>query len=417
MLLRRALSIRATESLARRGECAPARWRPSTRLPAPRRLSTVASAKPPHASKPSKISSEESFVSKHFGKISLVVLGALGGLVYTYYLSIQDRKLVEQRIEQEGSLDPYEILQLRHMNALTREDFESVVEACQPAIHAAQPMTYRDFVALVTATLAQQGRPPVESGFLLDRLIRNVVARLQQGRPLVAAVQPSAGDAPSSGAATAAASFVDHPLPVDLLCVVLNLAMLRDAETRVAALYALGQAMEGRSPRDAAKGAPLRTATTHRLVELLQATDQLPVEKQVCETGTVWPVRTYRRKLPADLVSRPPPVADRCPSPLPLTVVVVAVVCVGGEQGPAAALGEERRRPGQRRGRPRRPGDGHVERDGRADAAAVPPGLRLGRLLPRPRRRLSGAPLRLQSVNGSRRLCKYSAKLVGVTGG
>jgi hypothetical protein len=311
MLLRRALFVKSVEGLARRSDRAP----PARRLPAPRRLSTVASpsaATPSNAPKPSKISSEESFVSKHFGKISLVVLGALGGLVYTYYLSIQDRKKVEQLVEHEGALDPYEILQLRHVNALAREDFESVVDACAHAIHAAQPMTYRDFVALVTATLAQRGRPPIESGFLLDRLVRTVVARLQRGGPLVAAVQPSAASAASAAAAeppssSGGAAFLDYPLPVELLCVALNLAMLRDAEARVAALFALGQAMEGRSARDAAKGAPLRTATTHRLVELLQATDQLPVEKQVCETGTVWPVRTYRRKLPADLVANKVP--------------------------------------------------------------------------------------------------------------
>lgn len=44
------------------------------------------------------------------------------------------------------------------------------------------------------------------------------------------------------------------------------------------------------------------TDTVFRIVELLQATDQLPVEKQVRETGTVWPVRTYKRKAMLDMV-------------------------------------------------------------------------------------------------------------------
>lgn len=39
-----------------------------------------------------------------------------------------------------------------------------------------------------------------------------------------------------------------------------------------------------------------------RFLYLLQITDQIPLEKQVIETGVKWPVKLYRRKTPFDIM-------------------------------------------------------------------------------------------------------------------
>ena len=39
-----------------------------------------------------------------------------------------------------------------------------------------------------------------------------------------------------------------------------------------------------------------------RFIYLLQITNQIPLEKQVIETGVKWPVKLYRRKTPFDLI-------------------------------------------------------------------------------------------------------------------
>lgn len=191
---------------------------------------------------------EESFVSKHFGKISSVVLGIAGGLIYTYYLSIQDRKKVEEIIETSAAVDPYEILQCRYMNQLSKEEYISVLQALASHISTKQPITYREFINLATQGLAKaQHTAPIQSGFLLDRMVQTLVQRIVvDKKPLVLEVEPSLG--PTSSAPVSSSvpvSYADEPLSADLLCVIFQLTMLREPADRCEAFFALGQMLEG----------------------------------------------------------------------------------------------------------------------------------------------------------------------------
>jgi hypothetical protein len=53
--------------------------------------------------------SDEGFLSKHGGKVAIVAIGISIGLIYSYILSGRSRNLVEDSLNSEASLEPYEV--------------------------------------------------------------------------------------------------------------------------------------------------------------------------------------------------------------------------------------------------------------------------------------------------------------------
>lgn len=76
-----------------------------------------------------KAADDDDFLSRHGGKVALVAFSIAAGLVYTYYLSIQDRNSIEKAVDSyEMPIDPYELLDLRNANQIKGEQFSSLLQ-------------------------------------------------------------------------------------------------------------------------------------------------------------------------------------------------------------------------------------------------------------------------------------------------
>ena len=100
------------------------------------------------------VSSEADFLTRHGGKVAAVALSVAFGLIYTYYESIQSKNRVEEELNADAALEPYEINEIRFLNTMTPEVFDSLVAACMEHFEGGVA-TYADFVAFVGAFLGR----------------------------------------------------------------------------------------------------------------------------------------------------------------------------------------------------------------------------------------------------------------------
>ena len=113
----------------------------------------------------------------------------------------------------------------------------------------------------------------------------------------------------------------------------LQLTVRDSAEQRARALLRIA-AIEQSSSGEADG---LGSASLEALVGDLQRSCQLPVEKQVTETGVRYPYKTHRPKSPADLVAKaraklsPVPAGDRFTEAEALAMLLGPEICLWGE--------------------------------------------------------------------------------------
>lgn len=164
---------------------------------------------------------EEDPLSKHGGKIALAAFAVAGGLIYTYYLGIQDRDKIEKDTEHESAIEPYEIQQLRHVNRLSLADYHQILLVFQQELKNKESIRYSNVIMLTKSVLKQ----PIRAGHFLDRMI------IVKGSQLTSA--------------TPNTNLADIQLPSEYYMVMLNLLMGRDIQDRVQALHSLGQLLDG----------------------------------------------------------------------------------------------------------------------------------------------------------------------------
>jgi len=233
-------------------------------------------------------------LADHGGKIALVVFGGVIALFYTYYASGKDRNKLEDGISEAALIEPYEIQELRYTNKLSKDDFVSIAKQCRTHFHSGQA-TYAEFVLFLRDKVVLPALPvdpsssssnlnsfnsygasnktpsapqpaavrrvQLNSTHLLDRVIMGHIQR--KFSPSTPAGTAEASSSPAStsiafaqagsgaqsgvteslvnGVPAKTVSWTSTPLDVDLLLVVLNLAMVPQAEDRVQALYDLAQ--------------------------------------------------------------------------------------------------------------------------------------------------------------------------------
>jgi hypothetical protein len=213
-------------------------------------------------------------LADHGGKIALVVLAGVIGLVYSYYLSGQDRNKIEDAISEAVYIEPYEIQELRFGNKLSREEYQYIAGQVKAAFPSGQA-TYTDFMKFLKKDLVLpstirsaeeqsqaaeqqqarrgvvwvngQGRLDLLSTHLLDRMVMGLcLAQATTATTSAASKSGGAENPPASADADAGAegsvAWAQTPLDVTTLVVMLNLAMAPDAEARVQALHSLAAA-------------------------------------------------------------------------------------------------------------------------------------------------------------------------------
>lgn len=200
---------------------------------------------PPSQSSPTshkKTRSEDigDFLSDHGGKLAGVAFAMAAVLIYSYYLSVQDRNAIEAQAEREISLEPYEIQQLRFENMITVEEYAAVLNAFQLHLSNQKKVMYKEFVQ---QTYKQLGRP-IRSGHLMDRLVSNI---FMYQRDLSIDHNKSAvllSENPLDSNEKKALPLLNEvAMPSDLLLVVLELSLGSNVKQRIHSLFELGDLM------------------------------------------------------------------------------------------------------------------------------------------------------------------------------
>ena len=101
-----------------------------------------------------KISDEADFLTRHGGKVALVALSVAIALFYTYYESGQSKNRVEDALNNEATIEPYEINEIRFLNTLTAQLYDTLTESCTTQFPSGMT-TYPEFVAFVNSFMSR----------------------------------------------------------------------------------------------------------------------------------------------------------------------------------------------------------------------------------------------------------------------
>ena len=113
---------------------------------------------------------DESFVSKHSGKLALIVVSYLGYLIYSFVKGGQLKTEEEDNVRSQSSIDPDEINELRLVNNVSFDEFVGCVAAADQHFND-HLVSYEDFTSFVLAYF----RKPIKHGHLLDRVFLNTL--------------------------------------------------------------------------------------------------------------------------------------------------------------------------------------------------------------------------------------------------
>ena len=188
--------------------------------------------------------------------------------------------------------------ELRHANRLSAAAFNDIVTRAYDRFPE-KVVSYPDFAEFV---MRESGHK-IAAGHLLDRVVNRQVRQ--------------------SG---------DDALPLAFALTALQLTVRDSAEERARGLLRIASIEQQASESDGVGPEHMET-----LVADLQRTCQLPVEKQVVETGVRYPYKTHRIKSAADLVNRakaklvPPPGGDRLTEAEAMTMLFGPEICLWGE--------------------------------------------------------------------------------------
>jgi hypothetical protein len=172
-----------------------------------------------------KASDDDSFLSRHGGKVGLVALAVACGIFYTYYKSGQLKSEQEDELAKAASIEPYEINEFRFLNKMDHNKFNSLASMCLDKFPSMQ-LTYSEFVTFVRSYMGTS----IRSGHILDRLIlAKLESELNSEEEQMKLMQPLWS------------SKSTFPLPYFL--VALNMAVDAPAAVRCDCLYNLGIAL------------------------------------------------------------------------------------------------------------------------------------------------------------------------------
>jgi len=201
------------------------------------------------------------YLAAYGGTIGLLSVGLIGALIYSYYESAQDRNRIEEKINSNVKIEPYEIQELRYRNRLT---YDQYCDLCNQVLqvhrkgkdrhshsHSSQSMSmmsYRDFISILVE-FAKTHQLSFQSMHLLDRIVITYLTTMEENNNsnnsnnIIASTDTvtNTGDKPSSSREISPTydksrkdpikySYVDQQsvIPLAVLLVMLHLLMLTD---------------------------------------------------------------------------------------------------------------------------------------------------------------------------------------------
>ena len=226
---------------------------------------------------------DESWLSKHSGKIGISALVISVTLIYRYFNSMTMRSNKDSDISNSNAIDPYEYNQLKYDNNISVLLYDDIVNNIikKYSNSHSNSSSYNDFISNVNRYISIEGHKygvdRLRSGHLLDRILLKYL------------------NADSSNTT----SIYDEVVDVEYLLVLLSMTVKGPAEDKIKSLYKLI------NNNDDSSSTTSSSISKERVIVLLQHlvnSCQIPSEKQVIETGVNYPLVTYRQKTPAEMV-------------------------------------------------------------------------------------------------------------------
>ena len=185
-----------------------------------------------------RVDYEESWVSKHWTKISILALVTSFGLLYNYFQGYRNRSGQEDKVVNSQAIEPLEVNEIRMSSkGLTSDVFKEIIIGAFKEFPDGM-CSYKSFVAYVLHALESRG-VTLRGMHLIDRVVESYIVRtiaekikikeVNNGEPF----QKIYPDAVS-----------ECRLPVGYFLTVLNLALAETAPERVETLFTAAFAAE-----------------------------------------------------------------------------------------------------------------------------------------------------------------------------
>jgi len=252
---------------------------------------------------PAPVKSDD-FLDKHSGKLAAAVLSAIAALIYWWIRGSRNRTELEEMINDESPLHPYESAELRTMNSLTCDQYLDFVRSCLQNFPSHR-VTYKDFIRFFN----EQTQYTVKGGYIIDRIVMTYREEHQLGE--------------------------DAELPLGFLLTVLSNVTNSSPLDRAEILFDVAR---GSGSVDDEEGLYCSNEQASTLVGHLMSAWQVPAEIRIKETGVKLPFKTYEQKSSSEMVEqgvakmKPPPHKENYFSRNEFAELILgSVVCAWGE--------------------------------------------------------------------------------------
>ena len=234
----------------------------------------------------SKIDNEESWLSKHSGKVGIVALSISITLIYRYFKSMTMRTDQEKLIANEEAIEPYEYNELKHNNnipiSLYNDIAKSIIQTYDNRL-----LSYNDFIKYVIEYITKEeqkyGINKLRSCHLLDRIVFKHLA---------------INDNNNNDKDKLYQELID----LNFLLIALNITVKGLAEERIESLFAIINDNNDINTNNMNNNSNISKEKVELLLKHLIDSCQIPSEKQVIETGVSYPLITYRKKTPSEII-------------------------------------------------------------------------------------------------------------------
>jgi hypothetical protein len=238
---------------------------------------------------PNRKDSDESFMSRHSGKIGMLALASAIGMLYSYFKGNFNERDMEKEVADNQAVEPIEVNEVRFRGqGLTLGLYDALVLKV-PRQYPTGLATYSSFVDFALQEAKQKSGFVIISGHILDRIVFKHVAKL--------------GEAEQGGEAFEASV----PLPTPFLLTMLNMTVQAAPLQRAQSLFEVARIIDAlkdttNTDVDSLRGqATISVDAATQIIAHLADSCQLPGEKQVMMYQQ-YPVRQYRKKTAAEIV-------------------------------------------------------------------------------------------------------------------
>ena len=245
-------------------------------------------------SKDNKKKDDSNIFLDNLGKIFLAAIASVILALVRGSYNTSTRATLRNQIEDDATLDPGEIDDLRIANAeLTPGMFRDIMKECYATFPDRQKVTYDDFVSVVRRTMAKaKGEAfTVELGHMIDRVVVDILKKNDQMK---------------STHTEEVSTTENTAMPLSLWFAILSLALNSEVKDRIRILYeALEQESSVQSTSSSQYSAPDSSSDQDQscnnvtirqvqdMVDYLQASCQLPPDTQIVATERKYPVQEW----------------------------------------------------------------------------------------------------------------------------